>query len=229
MKENEKADKTRVAVVTGASSGIGKAAAVSLARAGWRVIGIGRDSDRSRQALAEITAQACRTDAAMIVADLSLMAEVRRAAAEIRALTPRVHALLNNAGGVGREKVVTAEGNEAIFAGNHLGHFLLARDLLPVLRAAVAQAGRGRVRIVNVSSSASDLSPGIDWNDLQSLKVHRASRAYCTVKLANLLFTRELAKRLAGEVSSSTPCTPASSTRISPSTAMPSCRPASPA
>lgn len=188
-----------VAVVTGASAGIGKAAAKALAGRGWQVIGLGRNPERSKAALAEIREHAPGSRVEMVVADLAVMAEAARAAREIAALTDKVHALLNNAGGIGKEKVVTVEGNEAVFAGNHLGHFLLTRELLPLLRAAVAESGPGQVRIVNVSSSASDLAPGFNWDDVQMLVDHRSSPAYCNVKLANLMFTRSLAKRLQGD------------------------------
>lgn len=186
----------RTAVLTGASAGIGKAAAMVLAGLGLHVIGLGRDPIRSAGALAEIRAHAPHARVDMVVADLSNMTDVKRAAEEIAALTQRVDLLLNNAGGIGKAKVVTVEGNEAIFAGNHLGHFLLTQELLPLLKAATVASGAGEVRVINVSSSASDLSQGLNWDDPQMLKDHRASQAYCNVKLANLLFTRELAKRL---------------------------------
>jgi NAD(P)-dependent dehydrogenase (short-subunit alcohol dehydrogenase family) len=186
----------RVAVVTGASSGIGKAAAAALARMNWRVIAMGRDPGRSAEAVAEIRNQAPGARVDMIVADLALMTEAERAAREVAALTDRVDVLLNNAGGIGKERVVTAEGNEALFAGNHLGAFLLTQRLLPLLRKASQLSGPGETRIVNVSSSASDFSQGMDWNDLQSLDNYKPSAAYCNVKLANLLFTRALAARL---------------------------------
>lgn len=192
-----KDDKARVAVVTGASAGIGKAAAKALARQGWRVIGVGRNPDRSKAALEEIRQAAPDATVDMLVADLAEVRQAKRVAEEIRSLTGRVDALLNNAGGIGKELVVTSEGNEAIFAGNHVGPFLLTRELLPELRTAAKDAPAGAVRVLNVSSSAADLSPGLDWANLQMLENHQASPAYCNVKLANLMFTRSLAERLA--------------------------------
>lgn len=189
----------RVAVVTGASAGIGKAAAKVLASEGWRVIGQGRNPERSAQALEEIRAHAPGAQVDMIVADLSLMHEVLRLGREIGTLTERVDVLLNNAGGISRGRVVTAEGNEATFAANHLAPFLLTRELLPLLRRAAASAPAGQVRVIGVSSSASDLTRGFDWNDIQLLENHASSFAYCNAKLGNIMFTRALAKRLASD------------------------------
>lgn len=193
------ANGNRVAVVTGASSGIGKATAEALAREGWQVIGVGRNPERSAQALADIRAAAPDARVEMVVADLAEMAQARRAAQEIAALTDRVDVLLNNAGGIGKEKVVTGDGNEAVFAGNHLGPFVLTRELLPQLREAAKDAARGDVRVVNVSSLAADMSPGIDWDNLQMLDDHEPNRAYCNVKIANQMFTTALARRLADD------------------------------
>jgi NAD(P)-dependent dehydrogenase (short-subunit alcohol dehydrogenase family) len=163
------------------------------------VIVVGRNPERSAQALAELREAAANARVDMVVADMAEMAQARRAAAEIAALTDRIDALLNNAGGIGKERVVTAEGNEAVFAGNHLGPFLLTRELLPLLRRAAQTAARGSVRVINVSSLATDLSPGIDFDNLQMLADHEPNRAYCNVKIANQMFTRALAKRLEGD------------------------------
>lgn len=190
---------TPVAVVTGASSGIGLETAKALAAEGWRVIAHGRDPARSAAALEAILAEAKGVPVDMIVADLSLMAEVDRMAREITALTDRVDALINNAGGSPKEQVVTAEGYEATFTGNHLGHFLLTDRLLPLLRAAAAERPAGAVRVLNTSSSAHEATPGLDWNDLQLLQNFQPAVAYCNAKLANILFTRELARRLAAD------------------------------
>ncbi|CAN7195169.1 SDR family NAD(P)-dependent oxidoreductase [Phenylobacterium sp. LjRoot225] len=192
--------RARVAVVTGASSGIGLEAAKALAAAGWRVIGVGRDPGRSAAAEAEIRAAAAAEGRVeMLKADLSLMADAARLAQEVAARTDRVDVLLNNAGGIGKERVVTSEGAEATFAGNHLGHFLLTSRLLPLLRAAAADQPRGAVRVVNVSSSAHLQSSGLDFDDLQRLGNFSTVGAYANAKLANILFTRELAKRLSAD------------------------------
>ncbi|CAN7600259.1 SDR family NAD(P)-dependent oxidoreductase [Phenylobacterium sp. LjRoot219] len=187
---------TSVAVVTGASSGIGKEAARALAARGWRVIGVGRDPERTGAAEADLRAAG---DVAMIRADLASLREARRAADGIAARVERIDVLLNNAGGVTADRVVTAEGNEGTFAGNHLGPFLLTNRLLPLLRAAAASAPAGRVRIVNTSSSGHEQAPGFDWDDLQMLQGFISGRAYCNAKLANVLHARALARRLADD------------------------------
>jgi NAD(P)-dependent dehydrogenase (short-subunit alcohol dehydrogenase family) len=187
----------RVAVITGASSGIGLAAAKALAAQGWRIVGQGRDPQR--MAAAESAIKAAATSAApveMIRGDLSLVAGSAQLADEIAARTRRIDVLLNNAGGTGKEQVITAEGNEATFTANHLGHFVLTNRLLPLLKDTAAQSPRGSVRIINVSSAAHEISKGLDWDDLQMFKNFVPIRAYCNVKLANLLFTQTLAKRL---------------------------------
>jgi len=127
------------------------------------------------------------------------MTDTARVAREIAARTDRIDALLNNAGGVNNRLIMTPEGFEATFASNHLGHFLLTTRLLPLLRTAARAAGPGAVRIVNVSSSGHEYTPGLDWDDLQRLKNFSTGGAYTNAKLMNVLFARELAKRLAGD------------------------------
>jgi NAD(P)-dependent dehydrogenase (short-subunit alcohol dehydrogenase family) len=188
-----------VAVVTGASSGIGKEAAKALAAQGWRVIGVGRNPERSAAAEAEIRAAANDGQVDMLRADLSLMAEAVRVADEIAGLTDRIDVLVNNAGGMTRQKVITAEGYEENFAGNHLGPFVLTSRLLPLLRRAAADAPNGGVRILNTSSDASEMIPGFDFDDLQGLENYHPGHAYCRGKLANVLFARGLATRLADD------------------------------
>jgi NAD(P)-dependent dehydrogenase (short-subunit alcohol dehydrogenase family) len=193
----EKYATPRVAVITGASSGIGLVTAKALASQGWRIIGQGRDPNRMAAAESAIRAAAAPgIQVEMIRADLSLVAEAVRLADEIAARTKRIDVLLNNAGGAPKEQVITAEGNEATFTGNHLGHFILTNRLLPLLRAAAAQSAPGATRIANVSSSAHEHTAGLDWNDLQMFENFVPIRAYCNAKLANILFTRSLARRL---------------------------------
>jgi NAD(P)-dependent dehydrogenase (short-subunit alcohol dehydrogenase family) len=135
----------------------------------------------------------------MIRADLSLLREAAGVAAEIASRTQRIDALLNNAGGVSKELVVTAEGLESTFAGNHLGHFVLTNRLLPILRATAAASAPGATRIISVSSTGHERSAGLQWDDLQLPRNFTTGGAYCNAKLANILFTRALAKRLAAD------------------------------
>jgi NAD(P)-dependent dehydrogenase (short-subunit alcohol dehydrogenase family) len=190
----------RVAIVTGASSGVGKAAAKALAAQGWRVIGLGRDAGRCAMAEAELRQSAAPgTPVEMLRVDLSLLADTARVAREVMARTDRIDVLLNNAGGVANAMAMTSEGNEVTFASNHLGPFLLTNRLLPLLRATAAKSAPGAVRIIATSSIGHHNCPGIDWDDLQRTRSFTTGGAYTNAKLANILMTRSLAKRLASD------------------------------
>ncbi|MCJ2177889.1 SDR family NAD(P)-dependent oxidoreductase [Novosphingobium album (ex Hu et al. 2023)] len=189
----------RTVVITGASSGIGKASAEAFARMGWHVIGTGRTPERCADAEEDIRAVAApgaRVD--FLRGDFSEMAEVKRVAGEIAGLTDQVHVLVNNAGGVRDGLYRTSEGLEATFAANHLAAFLLTRELMPLLERAAQDSPAGTVRVIAVSSSAHMACPAMNWDDLMMLDDFAANTAYCHAKLANLLFTRELDRRLAG-------------------------------
>lgn len=191
---------SRVALITGASSGIGLATAKALASQGWRILATGRDPERMASAESELRRVAAPGSAIeMIRVELALLSDTARAAGEIASRTDRIDVLINNAGGSAKERELTPEGNEATFASNHLGHFLLTQRLLPLVRAAAHVAAPGATRIINVSSSAHESAPGFDWNDLQMLEGFVPIKAYCNAKLANLLFTRILAEQLASE------------------------------
>lgn len=189
-----------VAVVTGASAGIGLETAKRLVTLGWQVIGTGRDPGRCEAAEAQIS-RAAGTDGAVafVRADFTNMSAVRQAAREIGESTSRLDILINNAGGVRDGLYVTEEATEATFAANHLAPFLLTRELLPLLRTTAASAPAGTVRVIAVSSSGHRSTEGIDWDDLQAFRSPSAAEAYCRVKLANILFTRALARRVAPE------------------------------
>jgi NAD(P)-dependent dehydrogenase (short-subunit alcohol dehydrogenase family) len=190
----------RVAVVTGASSGIGLETAKALAREGWHVIGQGRDPQRSAAGEAEVRA-AASPDAKVdfFVANLSLMTDTKRLADRIKGVTGRVDVLFNNAGGVRDQRYVTSEGTEETFTGNHLSPFLLTRELMPLIERVAKAGGPGAARIVATSSLAYHSAPPFNWDDLQHLTGEfAASPTYCLAKLMNVLFSLELDRRLAG-------------------------------
>lgn len=180
----------RTCVVTGASSGIGKAAAIGLARLGAEVVLVCRSWERGESAVVEVTrAAAVRPN--LLVADLSSMAAVRRLAAEILQRHPRLHVLVNNAGLILAKRSVTAEGMETTLAVNHLAPFLLTNLLLERLEVSAPS------RVVTVSSGA-HRTGRIHFDDLGLSKGYSGLGAYAQSKLANILFTRELARRLEG-------------------------------
>ena len=189
----------KVAVVTGASSGLGKAAAEAFARLGWRVIAIGRDPERSAAADADIRAASIGGGVDMLVADLSSLRETAQVAKKIASLTDEVHVLANNAGGMARDMALTPEGLERNFAGNYLGPFALTNALLPLMKRAAADAPKGSVRIINTSSDASEMIPGLNWDDIQMKLSWSSGGSYCSAKLANVLHARALAKRLSDD------------------------------
>ena len=190
----------RVVVVTGASAGIGKATARMLAASGWNVIGIGRDAARSQAAEAEIRAAAApEASVRFLRGDFTEMRDVKRVAAEIAQATDRLDGLINNAGGVRDKLYMTSEKLEAMFAANHMAPFLLTRELMPLLKRTAAVRQAGSVRVIAVSSSGHMACPGMNWDDLNMLGNFSTGGAYCQAKLANILFTRALARRAAAD------------------------------
>ena len=181
----------KICVVTGATSGIGLAAAMLLAAKGAQLILVGRDEERGQAAVAKVNACAKNATAQFYRADLSRLAEVKRVAAELRTSLPKIDVLINNAGAIYSRRDVTEEGLERTFALNHLAYFsltLLLHDLLT----ASAQA-----RVINVASEAHRWAE-LDFEDLQSSLSYSARKAYGRSKLCNILYTRELARRLEG-------------------------------
>ncbi len=181
-------DKT--VLVTGASSGIGRATAVGLAARGARLLVQGRTPERCAEALAEIRA-AARAPVELIQADLASLAGVRAMAEEVGRQTDALDVLVNNAGVTMVRRQTTSDGFERTFAVNHLAYFLGTGLLLPLLHAAPAG------RIVNVASEAHRFGR-LDLDDLDNEKRFSAMRVYGQSKTANLLFNLELARRLAG-------------------------------
>ena len=180
----------RVCVITGASRGIGKASAEALASLGASLILVCRRQADGDKVASEISRpQSPSPD--VVAADLSSQSEIRRAAALIGNLHPQIHVLVNNAGVFRRRRELTSDGLEQQFAVNHLAYFLLTNLLLDRLKEAAPS------RIINVSSGAHSGSH-LDFADLQGERGYDGSRAYSQSKLANILFTYELARRLRG-------------------------------
>jgi NAD(P)-dependent dehydrogenase (short-subunit alcohol dehydrogenase family) len=164
---------------------------VGLARLGARVLMVGRDKERSEAALADAKARSGGGSIELLLADLSSQAEVRKLAAEVKERAPRLDVLLNNAGAIHQSRKLSADGIEMTFAVNHLGYFLLTELLLDLLKASAPS------RIVNVASEA-HRGQSLDFTDLQSARGYVPLRVYGRSKLANILFTYELARRLEG-------------------------------
>jgi NAD(P)-dependent dehydrogenase (short-subunit alcohol dehydrogenase family) len=182
----------KTVLITGANQGIGKATAFALARQGAKVVIVSRNGEKGRSAAAEIGAASGFEAVDLIVADLSTQAAVREVAAEFRSRHERLDVLVNNAGVFVPKRQVTSDGVEETFAVNHLAYFLLTRELLGTLKASAP------ARIVNVSSDAHRHGK-MHWADLQFESHHYSAwRAYAQSKLANVLFTYELARRLEG-------------------------------
>jgi NAD(P)-dependent dehydrogenase (short-subunit alcohol dehydrogenase family) len=180
----------RSAVVTGANSGIGFETARALAAKGARVVLACRSEERGRDAERRLRAAVPDADARFEPLDLGSLASVRAFAEKLRASEPRLDLLVNNAGVMMPPYGKTADGFETQLGTNHLGHFALTGLLLGALRATPGS------RIVTVSSLA-HFWGRIDFDDLQSERSYNPTRAYGQSKLANLLFVRELARRLA--------------------------------
>jgi retinol dehydrogenase 14 len=180
----------RTVLVTGATGGIGKATALGLAARGAHLAITGRDLGRTEAAAREIHA-AGGSPVDVFVADLSSQSEVRRLAAEVLQHLPRLDVLVNNVGGYWNSRHVTVDGLERTFAINHLAPFLLTNLLLDRL------AQSSPARVVTVASHAHTMGR-IDFDDLQGERSYSGSRAYDQSKLANVLFTYELARRLRG-------------------------------
>ncbi len=184
---------SKTILVTGATNGIGKVAALELAKLGAAVAIVGRSPEKTQATVREIQATAGHPAVEGFVADLSSIAEVHRLAEDFRGRHTRLDVLINNAGGIYATRRLTADGYEYTFALNHLAYFLLTNLLLDIL---VASAP---ARIINVASQA-HLGARLDFDDLQNEKGYGYGgyRAYGQSKLANILFTYELARRLSG-------------------------------
>jgi len=181
----------KVCLVTGATSGIGAVTARELAKMDATVVVVGRDREKCAATVADITRRGANDKVAYMQADLSSQQSIRELARAFTDTHDRLHVLVNNAGGVFTKRETTVDDLEMTFALDHLGYFLLTELLLPVLEHSAP------ARVVNVSSNAQG-GGKINFDDLQGTKGYRGWRAYSQAKLANVLFTYELARRLKG-------------------------------
>lgn len=189
--ESEAALRDRTWLVTGANSGIGKAIALGLARLGGTVVMACRDANRGEAARLEIVRESGNPNVALMIVDLASESSIRSFADEFQRAYPRLDALVNNAGVYTSHRDVTADGLERQFEVNYLSGFLLTQLLLDLLKKSAPS------RIVNVSSAAHK-GGRIRFDDLQGERRYFGFRAYSQSKLAQVLFTRELARRLEG-------------------------------
>jgi NAD(P)-dependent dehydrogenase (short-subunit alcohol dehydrogenase family) len=185
--------KGKTIAITGANSGIGRATARALAAAGATVLACGRDPVKIEAACAEIRQDIGNDAVHPLVADLSELEQVRRLASAIQERTDRLDVLINNAGLATDHRVETVDGLELTFAVNHMAPFVLTNALLPLLKASAP------ARVVNVSSALYASVKSLDLDDLQLASGSFGwQKAYNQSKLANILFTRELSRRLDG-------------------------------
>jgi NAD(P)-dependent dehydrogenase (short-subunit alcohol dehydrogenase family) len=184
----------KVVVVTGSNVGIGLETAVGVAKQGATTILACRNQSKAEAAAKEVTGRTRNDDVHVVALDLADLASVRKAADDILTRWDRLDVLVNNAGGTWTQRQLTVQGFEYTFGVNHLGPFYLTNLLLERLRA------NGGARIVNVTSFGHHAAfGGMNFDDLQSERRYEGMDVYCRSKLANLLFTRDLARRLEGD------------------------------
>ena len=181
----------KVVLITGGTSGIGKATATALASMGANVVVTGRNEERGRKASEEIRAESGNDRVELMLADLAVQTEVRQLAKQFEERHDRLDVLINNAGLIQSKRTETTDGIETTLAVNHLAPFLLTNLLLDLLKKSVPS------RIITVASNAQRWGK-IDLDDLQSKRRYRGFRVYGMTKLANIMFTYELAERLEG-------------------------------
>lgn len=191
MAETDQVMNGRTCLITGATSGIGRATAIELARRGATLVLVARDRGRGEDTMREIRERTDNRQVTLLLADLSSQQSIRELARAFLATNRPLHVLLNNAGVVNLGRSVTVDGIETVFAVNHLGYFLLTNLLLDRLKQSAP------ARIVNVASEVHKIG-GLNFDDLQNERRFRSMGVYGQSKLANILFTYELARRLAG-------------------------------
>jgi NAD(P)-dependent dehydrogenase (short-subunit alcohol dehydrogenase family) len=190
----------KIVLVTGANSGIGKAAAEGIAAQGAHVVMLCRNTEHGEAARAELIQRTRSTTVDLMIADLASQASIRQFARAFTQRYPRLDVLINNAGVNTSEQSFTHEGIDLIFGVNHIAHFLLTQLLMDSLRA--SEAGR----VINVASIWARET--LDWDQLHTVSQYDHLRAYGFSKLSNLIFTCELARRLQGSKITSNACHP---------------------
>jgi len=195
--------KSKVIVITGATSGIGQVAAEKLAAMGARIVQVARDKERGQTAMARLNQISSGGIHTIYYADLSRLREMKRVAAEIAQAEPCIDVLINNAGAMFGTRQLTEDGLERTFALNHMSYFMMTQGLRDRLAASAP------ARVVNTASDA-HTSGTVDFDDLQSEKAYHSNlkdwlryggpafKVYARSKLMNILYTRELARKLAG-------------------------------
>ena len=183
----------KVCLVTGATDGIGKVSAQVLAKMGAKVIIVGRNPEKSAAVLAELRSSSGSENIDLLMADLAVMQEVRDLAEQVISRYDRLDVLLNNAGGYFTKHEITSDGLEMTFALNHMSYFLLTNKLMGLLKSSVP------ARIVNVSSDA-HYGVDIEFDNLNGEQDYKAWKAYQKSKLANVLFTYELLKKVPADL-----------------------------
>ena len=183
----------KICLVTGATDGIGKVSARVLAEMGAKVIIVGRNPEKSAAVLTELKSISRNENIDLLMADLAVMKEVRDLAEQVISRYDRLDVLLNNAGGYFAKHEITSDGLEMTFALNHMSYFLLTNKLMGLLKSSVP------ARIVNVSSDA-HYGVDIEFDNLNGEQDYKAWKAYQKSKLANILFTYELLKKVPADI-----------------------------
>ena len=177
-----------IALITGANSGMGKAISIALAQEQYHVIMLCRNEIRGQEAHAEVMEKSGSQDVDLMLCDLASLSSIRQFAKDFQERYSNLHILINNAGVITPKRYTTEDGFELQFGVNHLGHFLLTGLLLPLLKTSAPS------RVINVSSGAHKVGI-INFRDLQLEKSYSLIKAYSQSKLANILFTKEFARR----------------------------------
>jgi len=193
MKTIEQPMNNKICLITGATSGIGAATALALAQDGTTIILVGRDQKRCESSVDKIKKATGNSMVEYLLADLSSMTDIFKIAEEFKKRYQRLDVLINNAGAKFVDRLITVDGYEMTFALNHLAYFLLTNLLLDLIKKS------GKARIINVSSGAHGGCSNINFDDLQMEKAYIGKQAYAQSKLANILFTYELARRMEGK------------------------------